>query len=174
MGTTSADGRFVSTVVMRQGESFGELTLFARLPRALDAVAIGPTRINFVSRKAFMRIMDDKPELRDRVLANLATQLARALDQIDSLVRLPLRAQVARLLNEYIDTQAPPNYISIKVTHNQLAATLGVTRVSIVAALDDLVATGLIAKGYGSIQIQDLQALQSWLADQQDIEPLFE
>ena len=174
MGTTSADGRFLSTVVLRQGESFGELTLFARLPRALDAEAIGPTRINFVSREAFMRILDGEPGLRDIVLSNLATQLARALEQIDSLLRLPLHAQITRLLNEYAITAPDQHPIKIDVTHAQLAASLGVTRVSIASALDRLVATGLITKGYGSIEICDLPAMQLWLADQSDIESLFE
>jgi CRP/FNR family cyclic AMP-dependent transcriptional regulator len=174
MGTTSADGRFLSTVILRQGESYGELTLFARLPRALDAETIGPTRINFVSREAFTRILDGAPDLRDIVLSNLATQLARALEQIDSLLRLPLHAQIARLLNEYAITAPDQPPIKIAVTHAQLAASLGVTRVSIASALDRLVATGLITKGYGSIEICDLPAMRSWLADQSDIESLFE
>ena len=173
MGTTGADGRFVSTVTLRPGDCHGELTLFANLPRPLDAEAVGETRINNISREVFFRLMDEEPQLREVVLANLARQLAIALDRIDSLMRLPLPEQVAKMLLEYARQSEHGANVSVRVTHTQLAASMGVTRLSVAKALDHLVAEGLITKGYGTIQIPDPQALKVWVAERSEIEPIF-
>jgi CRP-like cAMP-binding protein len=171
MGRSDREGKTVMSVVLKNGQSFGELTLFANLPRPFDAFAVGPTRINKISRAAFFQLMDQEPALRRSVLANLAIQVAGTLDQIDSLKRLPLRERVAKTLLEFAlgTGQSQPEEgqrATAQATHGQLAEALGVTRVSIASALDSLIGLGLIVQAYGRIDIPDTRALERFLRGQ--------
>lgn len=164
MGTSDLAGKTVTSVLRKEGESFGELTLFANLPRPLDAQAMGPTRISKISRSAFFGLMDREPQLRETVLTNLAHQLAVALDHIDGLRRLPLRERLAKTLLEFAVRSGGGDNAYVKITHAQLADSMGVTRVSIATALGSLLGLNLISKSYGQIDIPNTAALMKHIS----------
>ena len=51
------DGSVITTGILNPGQFFGEATLFAGLPRTHDAVAVGPTVIDQVSKKRFDQVL---------------------------------------------------------------------------------------------------------------------
>ncbi len=170
MGNVGRDGSYMATVLLGPGQTFGEFTLFADLPRTHDAEAVGDTVVDQVSRRRFERVMDDHPELRRRLLSSLASRLHQALEFIDDVRRLPLNVRVAKMLAVMGRTEQEP--VKLIVKQSQLAETMGVSRVSMGKVLEELETQSLIKRGYGSIDIPDRQRLRDWIADRAQISPL--
>lgn len=170
MGNVGRDGNYMATALLGPGQTFGEFTLFADLPRTHDAEAVGDTVVDQVSRRRFEQVMDDHPELRRRLLSSLASRLHQALEFIDDVRRLPLNVRVAKMLAVMGRTEREP--VKLVVKQSQLAETMGVSRVSMGKVLEELEAQSLIKRGYGSIDIPDRQRLQDWIADRAQISPL--
>ena len=63
VGVYGADGTFVMTSNLGPGQTFGEFTLFADLPRTHDITAAGDTYINQISARAFERLYESTPEI---------------------------------------------------------------------------------------------------------------
>lgn len=164
LGQIGIDGSYAGMAVMGPDQFFGEFTIFGGLPREFDAVAVGPTEIAKISKTRFDRLLDKHRGIRSYFLAFLAQRLHAALTFVDDLRHLPLNAQVAKTLN--MMHQADGKNPVIKVTHEELSEILGVTRVSINKALQQLEKSGLIARAYGRIEIPSSAKLDHWVQSQ--------
>lgn len=167
---TDRQGRAVTTARFGEGESFGEFTLFAGLPRTHDATAIGETRIRQISKPQFFALLDRAPSLRDHLLKHLTRLLAFAATRLDDERRLSLKARVAKTLLEFLQRHPAEN--ALKVTQSELAETFGVSRVAMGTALGELCKKGLIKTGYGTIAILSPEQLSAWVYDQTGLAPL--
>ncbi|WP_425408464.1 Crp/Fnr family transcriptional regulator [Hyphococcus sp.] len=164
------DGSLVSTGVMRPGHFFGEATLFVDLPRTQDAIAIGQTLIDQISKKRFDRIFDEEPELARMMMKVTTERLYLTLEFLDDMRRLPLKARAAKLI--VTRASIAEDATVVNANQSEIAFTLGVSRVSIGKALSALQTEGLISLGYGKIQIPDLSGLKSWIAENTPLSPL--
>lgn len=164
LGQIGIDGSYAGMAVMGPDQFFGEFTIFGGLPREFDAVAVGPTVIAKISKTRFNRLLDKHRGIRSYFLAFLAQRLHAALTFVDDLRHLPLHAQVAKTIN--MMHQADGKSPAVKVTHEELAEILGVTRVSIHKALRQLEKSGLIERAYGQIEIPSSAKLDHWVQSQ--------
>jgi CRP/FNR family cyclic AMP-dependent transcriptional regulator len=169
-GNAGEDGSYVTTTVMGPGQSFGEFTLFGDLPRTHDATAVGATTIDYLDHVRVNRLLVEAPELWRILLVATTKRLHDALELLDDFRRLPLPALTAKVLL----TLPPSEEGSALVACNQadLAATLGVSRVSIGKALAQLQKAGLVVLGYRTITIRDRAVLKSWLAKHRVLSPV--
>jgi len=165
-----ADGAYATTSILGPGQCFGEATLFAGLPRAYDAVAVGDTVIEQIPKPTFDRIFDEEPELARAMLQSTTRRLYGVLDFLEDLRSLPLHVRVAKLLASMASSSKNKDVVECNQT--DLAFTMGVTRVSVGSALGKLQSAELIQLGYGKITILDQQNLNSWIADQSNFAPL--
>ncbi len=170
VGNVGRDGGYMPTAVLGPGQTFGEFTLFADLPRTHDAEAVGNTVVVQVNRTRFERVMDDHPDLRRSLLASLASRLHQALEFIDDIRRLPLIVRVAKALA--VMAASEDTDVTIHVKQSVLAETMGVSRVSLGKTLEQLETAGLLSRGYGAIHIPDRTALQAWIEARAQISPL--
>lgn len=169
-GTVDEAGEVVTYGILRQGECFGEMTLFIDAPRALDAVAMGETAIVQVPRASFRQLLDSQPALRDHLLASLAYQLALALDLFESGRRLPVTARVARTLLDLVEPDGGGH--AVRASQSAIAQAVGVSRVTIGKVLAALAAEGLIRIGYGRIDVPDRTALDAWIRRRETVAPI--
>lgn len=167
---TDADGVRVATTRMNPGDSFGEFTLFAGLPRTHDATAVGVTEVNQIARAQFFALLDRRTDLRDHLLRHLTRNLYLAVGWLDDERRLPLRIRLGKRLLEYGAGQADER--RVRITQADLAEALGVSRVALGQAVAFLRTQGLIETAYGAIAIPDADALSLWIAEQTGLEPL--
>ena len=165
-----ADGSYVTTSVLGPGHCFGEATLFARLPRTHDAIAVGDTSISQISKTQFDRILDDEPELARRMLEATTQRLYSVLDFLDDVRRVPLKVRAAKLISGMARTSKRPGMI--EGNQSDLAFTLGVSRVSIGKALAALQQEEILALGYGYVFVPDLARLERWIAARSPLQPL--
>lgn len=164
------DGSYVTTSVLGRGHSFGEATLFAHLPRAYDAIAVGETVIEQIPKARFDRIFNEEPELARLLLEATTQRLYSVLEFMDDLRRLPLAVSAAKMIAGM--ARSAKHVGEIECNQSDLAFTLGVSRVSIGKVLSGLQDEGLIVLGYGRIGVPDSMALDQWIASRSPLRPL--
>lgn len=152
------DGRKVNAAVFGPGETFGEIPLLTGRARTHDAVAIGPVRLLRISDRQFRELLDRKPCLRDRLLAELAERLIHAADRLDSALRLSVPQRVAQFLVG--ETERGAGARTLGVRQADIAEALGVTREAVAAALRQFRAARWIETRYRAIDILDVEALR--------------
>jgi CRP-like cAMP-binding protein len=170
VGNVGADGESLVLGVFGPGQTFGEMTLFADLPRTFDVYASGPTTIGHIDKDRMEGLMREHPELARVFLRTLATQLHAALEFVEDLRRLPVTVHVAKLLSTMAKTEK--RMASLEVTQGSLCEILGVTRVSVARALDRLEEEGLLRRGYGRIEVPDVASLRAWVAENSKLLPV--
>jgi len=163
-GNVGHDGSFLTSAVLRPGETFGEQTLFSDLRRTHTLWALGPADITFVDEKAFFRLFDKEPSIARALLTLTVQRNYEMMNFIDSQRRFSLKARVARLLLATVDTEE--NQSSIVCRQEDLAFMLGVSRVATGKALKVLEGIHLIKLRYGRVDINDIEGLRLLISDE--------
>lgn len=169
-GNAGTDGSYLVITVMGPGQCFGEFSLFADLPRTHDAVALGETVVDQISRAAFDAILAREPELSRIMLTAVTGRLHAATELIDDMRRLPLPVRTAKLIWQMTRTGGQGG--AVHLTQSDLAFALGVSRVSAGKALARLRALGLVKPGYGQIDVPDVAVLGRWVRSHAELAPL--
>lgn len=163
-GNVGQDGSFLTSALLRAGETFGEQTLFSDLRRTHTLWAHGPAEITFVDAKAFFRMFDEELSIARALLTLTVQRNYEMMNFIDSQRRFSLKARVARLLLATVDTDE--NQSSIECRQEDLAFMLGVSRVATGKTLKVLEEKRLIKLRYGRIDINDIMGLRSLISDE--------
>ena len=79
------EGKEVRLAVLGEGDIFGEMALFERMPRSATVRALGEVRVLTIDKKTFLRQVHEDPSLAFRILQKMSYRI-RELDT--ELVRL--------------------------------------------------------------------------------------
>ncbi|REL29317.1 Crp/Fnr family transcriptional regulator [Thalassotalea euphylliae] len=164
MGNYGRDGRYFLSKLLFPGESFGEFVVFANLPRTHTAEAVGETELGYISSEKLNKVLLQSPTIAYDLLVSLSTRLHQSLEAIDDLKRLPLAARLAKLLLIMANETNNTSYVA--VSQEQIAAQLGVSRISVSKSLKQLTKLGFIKPGYHTVHILDAKNLAKWLEQQ--------
>ena len=157
IGQFGPDGQFRAVALLGPGDSYGELAVFARRPRIVDAISRGNSSLRLIGAKAFLDALGNYPASMRALLAALSEQLQDTLGQLAGLRRGTNPKRLAGLLANMAGSEEDAAQIAI--TQQELADLLGVTRATANAALRELQRRRLVTRGYGSIAIPDRAAL---------------
>ncbi|MEN9717787.1 MAG: HTH-type transcriptional regulator Cmr [Pseudomonadota bacterium] len=146
-------GKFVTLTMIVGGESYGELALLRRRQRAVDAVAVGPTRLWWIAAAHFEAVLAEHPGTMRSLLALLGDQLLYTMQNLLAVRGKHATQLLAAKLAEISDTMAPP--ARIMMTQQDLAELAGVTRATVSKALAAFVRAGALRQGYGFIEVSD-------------------
>ncbi|MEQ9518151.1 MAG: Crp/Fnr family transcriptional regulator [Parvibaculum sp.] len=169
-GNVGLDGSILASALLRPGESFGEFTLFAGLPRTHSLWAQGPTEITHVTAMRFMKLFDADPAIARAMIALTLQRNYEMMEFMDAQRRFSLAVRVARLLLIAVDAEAGRE--TIECRHEDLALMLGVSRVATGKALGRLEKDGLVVRRYGAIEIPDIARMRLMIADEDQVMPL--
>lgn len=147
--------------ILGPGDSFGELACLGKFNRVLDAEALGATEMTWVSDKTFSDVIGQSPESSREMLKILAQQLQEALDNLLVFRNMPAPKRLAQRLLAFAGDREPPVKLGIK--QQELAELIGVSRMTIAAALAELESNGLVTRHYGHIVVEDPAALRKWM-----------
>jgi CRP/FNR family transcriptional regulator/CRP/FNR family cyclic AMP-dependent transcriptional regulator len=152
IATTSPEGEEVIMAIMKDREFFGELSLLDDKPRSANAVAMEPTQTLTLRRDDFMDMLGRHPEMVAGVLASLSERLRRTDELLEDAVFLDLPARLSKRLLDLAQKHGVKTEkgleIDLRLTQQDLAAALGVTRVA-------------LNKHLGRLQDDDLISLES-------------
>ncbi|NNL87821.1 MAG: Crp/Fnr family transcriptional regulator [Marinicaulis sp.] len=161
VGVYGLDGAFILTSILGPGQTFGEFTLFAGLPRTHDAAAVGDTEVYHLRAAEFLPLFERHREIGHALLAASLQRLHVVIEILDAMRRLPVRERTAKILFLTVQTMGAAEHLQIRQT--EIAQMLGVSRVTMNRALQELSQLGLIAIGYGEIKIVDVAQFNDWI-----------
>lgn len=154
----SSGGREATFNIMKPGDVFGEIALLDGQPRTADAIAIKPSTLFFLPRAGFMMLLKDEPEFTARLIAILCSRLRRMSNLIEDFMLLDIRSRLARLL---ITAHENGNDKAVRQSQENLAQTLGTSRVTVNRHLQEWKREGWIDLGRGQINVLDRTALEA-------------
>ncbi|MFC3094888.1 Crp/Fnr family transcriptional regulator [Alteromonas sediminis] len=166
VGNYGKDGRYCMTRLLHAGETFGEFTLFATLPRTHNAEAASNSEVIQLDKTLFDVFCKEHPELTAWMLRSLAVKLHDSLEMLDDVRRLPLHVRAAKTL---LSLARQSNMTRVIIKQNELSDVLGVTVLSAHQSLKKLTSIGLITIGYGYIDIVSLETIETWTEEQASI-----
>lgn len=162
VGIYGVDGSFVMTSILGPGQTFGEFTLFAGLPRTLDITAANKTQIYQLSATRFTALYEREPDISRALLSATLTRTHLLLEMMDAMRRLSMRDRTAKILLTMMQISGVGDVFECR--QSDLAFTLGVSRQSLSTALKQLAELGLVEIGYGKIMLPDPKAMSNWVA----------
>lgn len=183
VGNYGLDGNYKLTRVMTRGETFGEFTLFAALPRTHNAEAVGPTKVIQLTQHQYHLACETLPRIEKELLGLLAVKLHSCLETLDDITRLPLEVRLAKLLLALIYEQDTSHTtiehntdklseIKLNFTQSDLAELLSVTVLSTHKALKKLVDLHFISLHYGAVKITNITTLKDWITSHSSLHKL--
>jgi CRP/FNR family cyclic AMP-dependent transcriptional regulator len=149
INTVSPEGEEAILAILTEGDFFGELSLLDGKPRSANAVAMETTQTLALQRQDFMDILGKHPEMVGDILASLADRLRSTDHLLEDAIFLGLRARLAKRLLELAEKHGVKTdrgvEIDLRLTQQELAATLGVSRVALNKQLGLLQDSGLVS-----------------------------
>ena len=157
------DGRAV-TLCSVAGSWIGEMELLRNVRYSCDAVALHDLTVVQLPGAVFKQLAAQAPSFQSFLLQLLAERNLQLMNLITAQQHSGTVARVARCLGALI---TPLNFPSerghwLNVPQSELADYCNVSRSRLSEALSQLHRAGLIAVGYRSVQLVDLQGLRSF------------
>ena len=168
----SSVGRSGSEVILNiieAGQIFGEMALVDGDPRSADAVAAKDSEIVTLLRRDFLPILEHHPEAALGMMSVLSRRIRQTTEFVEDTVFLDVPARLLHRIEQLAERygQQDPETGSIRIEHGftqqELADSVGLTRVSVNRQLGAWEDHGLIEKGRGWISATDLEALDEFV-----------
>jgi CRP-like cAMP-binding protein len=146
-------GTRLTVQLLRPGDVFGDVPLLLGEPEPFDARAVMDSTLLSMDAAALFRLLSSRPALLRRWMVSLADRMSGLQQRLIVVLAGSLESQLAGAL------LARATNGSVAMTQEQLAALLGVQRTSIQRVLTQLEGAGLVARGYGRIELLDPSGL---------------
>ncbi len=160
----SPEGEEVTVAILGSGEFFGEFSLLDGEPRSATAIAGEDTRTVVVNREGFLSWLSDRPAVAIALLAVLSRRLRRSDELLGDVAFLNVPGRLAKKLvqlSQLYRRETPQGQpVQVRLTQEELASTIGVTRESVNKYLRYFSSKGWVTLGKGRISILDPDALQ--------------
>lgn len=155
---SSPDGREMVINEMQVGDMFGELGIITKRSRSTSAIARSNSELLVIPRQAFLRVIDEEPQLTRLILEITASRLQMSGKRESALAFMDAQARLARLLLELEEQEHKKGYITI--SQEELAHRTGLIRQTVAKALGKWRRANWLITGRGHILILNRKALE--------------
>lgn len=155
----SPEGKELILNVLGPGEFFGEIALLDGKGRSASAVARDPSELAFIGRADFLDFLGRRPETMLRIIELLCSRLRRATDYIEDSAFLDLPARLSKSLLGLVDGRGRAAEATVRISQEELAAMLGVSRERVNRQLAVWCDLGIVDLGRGRVIVRDEVAL---------------
>jgi CRP/FNR family cyclic AMP-dependent transcriptional regulator len=121
-------GREIVLREMSAGEYFGEMSLLDKRERSATVMATEPADLTTITQDNFRKCMRSNPEILERIILGLVTNLREANKKISSLVFTGASARVLNMLLALAKQQDGSLVVDKKPTQQHIANVVGVSR----------------------------------------------
>ncbi|BFM14457.1 Crp/Fnr family transcriptional regulator [Maricurvus nonylphenolicus] len=156
------NGKFFFFGLVTPGQWFGETSAIDGAPRGQSAMVIGNTKVMVLRRADFVGLLDRQPELYRYFMPVFCRRLRLAGQVMEESAFLPVSV---RLASNMLRMHRARQQYGIKLSQEDLAACLGVTRQSIFRVLKEWEKNGWVTIEYGDVQIAQPQKLQELIEE---------
>lgn len=162
---TGAQGTDLTLAVMNANDFFGDMSLLDGKPRSASASALTDSNLIVLERDYFTELVRKRPDAALAVLARVTHRL-RGSDQMASdLAFLDAAGRLARRLLEIADQSGVARddgvLLNVRITQEELANMVGVTRESVNRNLSEFRRLELIRNEGRKIVIRDPEGLRA-------------
>lgn len=161
----SEEGKEFTLDLLGPGDCFGELALLDGEPRSADAIAQEECAVLLLPRTDFDRFLTAQPRAARALLAVLSRRLRRDAALLHEAVFAGIADRLAHALLRLAEQQADPAGTgpgrALRVTQEELAGALGVTRESVNKWLGYFERRGVIRRQRGQITLLRPEALRA-------------
>jgi len=129
------------------GEFIGEMSMIDELPRSATVIAEEPTRLAKLSRKNFMKVVRENPEIAVNVIKALVSRLRKTDDMVEALAFRNVEGRIVKFLLTVGKEKGSYENGKVKVrkmVHKDLASRVGASREAVTKALKALIFKGVI------------------------------
>ncbi len=141
-------GREVILSLFSPGEFFGEMALLDNQPRSANVIAVVPSTLLVLERRAFAEHLERHPKTALKILAEMSRRLRRADSAIGDLALVDVLGRVARFLRELADAEGEKAdgcvIIRNRPTQQDIASMIGTSRETVSRALSDFQRRGFL------------------------------
>lgn len=163
MSNLSAEGKLTTLTGVPSGGWFGEGSLLKDEMRRYDILALRDSRIAYMPRATFNRLLDSNLGFNRFVLVQLNERLGQFITLVESERLLEPDARVARSLSVLFNPVLNPDIgRRIQISQEEIGFLCGFSRQRINQALQVLERAGLLKVEYGGITVNDLAGLQGF------------
>jgi CRP/FNR family cyclic AMP-dependent transcriptional regulator len=171
------NGRTITISILSEGDVFFQWRSQTGSLSCICAEAMQPSRVIAVPEKELIDLLGAQPAAAIDVIGNFARRLTESQVIIEELMNNSINLRLYRTLVELAREFGRPNtngntnavVIDVPLTHQRLADMIGSNRVTVTRKLIELQKRGVIAaRGTGSIEILDLDALNRLTAQAND------
>ncbi len=150
--------------VLEAGEMFGEAAFTSRDGKGSYAQAIAVSKIAFLNRSLFYKLIQRNPELGIRAIELLGERLSFYEQRIADMGLKKVPARLASLILQLVEKEGivtgKGRYrLSTHYSHEQLALMIGAKRVAVSRAMKGLREAGAVETGRRRIVVKDAEAL---------------
>ena len=152
---TSIDGMEKTLNTASKGELLGEGAFFDKKPRVSSARAVTNCEVVMIDEQTLTNLFAKHPKLAFELLEILSNRIRLLSAQLDSMTFLQADARIARLLMQSEKDGR------VAITHEEIAAAVGVSRVTVSKTLGKFSASGDISTAYRKIVIKNRDRLEA-------------
>jgi CRP-like cAMP-binding protein len=161
IATETRGGKTISFAGMPTGAWFGEGSVLKDPAWRYDAIALRPSRIAFMPRATFLRLLDTDIAFNRFLLEQLNERLGQFIGQVEHDRLLPPEARVARCLAALANPRLFPVVgESFAISQEEIGYLGGLARQTVNRALKRLEDARLVRVDYGRVHILDRDGLR--------------
>jgi CRP/FNR family cyclic AMP-dependent transcriptional regulator len=138
-------GKEVVLSIIGPGEYFGEMAAVDGEPRSATIVTKEPTEVLVIRRDDFGKILSSNPDVLFDLLKVLLERFRKADEKIEGLVFGTVYHRVATLLMQVAMPKGQKWVVEEKLTHQEVADTVGSSRETVTRAMKELADAGYIS-----------------------------
>jgi CRP-like cAMP-binding protein len=155
-------GKEVFLNIMEPGDAFGEIALLDGSPRTATATAMARTELIVIQRDAFSALLQSQPQLAAHLIQLLCKRVRWTAELMEDTALLSVPARLAKRLLSLASAMGrePERGTKIKLSQEELAQFLGLSRQIVNQHLQTWRAKGWISLGRGSVTLEDPRALE--------------
>jgi CRP-like cAMP-binding protein len=162
MSSLSPEGKPISFTGVPTGGWFGEGSLLKHPePRMYDVVAVRESRVAYMPRPVFMRLIDHSIAFNRFLLKQLNERLGQFIGTVENDRLLEPDARVARALAQLFNPLLYPGTAAqLQLSQEEIGLLSGVSRQRANQALQVLEKAGLLKVEYGGVRVLDVAGLR--------------
>ena len=162
ISSVSFDGKAVTFAGVPAGGWFGEGSLLKPEPRRYDAVALRDSKIAYMPRRTFQRLLDTSIEFNRFLLMQINERLGQFIGALEHERLLGPEARVGRCLAQLFNRLLYPRADNrLEISQREVGFLTGLSRQRVNQALQSLQERGLLRVEYGRIVVLALEELET-------------
>ena len=157
----TANGKEVILNVMKPGDVFGEIALLDGQPRTASATSVAATQLMVIQRADFLALIKREPQLAIHLIELLCGRVRWTSEQMEDTSLLNVSQRLAKRVLHLASSHGAPSDdgVQIRISQEQLAKFLGLSRQIVNKYLQTWKRKGWIALGRGKLIVSDEMAL---------------